>query len=489
MSHFIPRLCLSLALLTASIPASYAQAAGAAGNAAGAGASGSGAVGAASQAGAPTGQSGAGSTGTRGATQSGASQEPGSGPAGYAAAASPGSDPRLPPASKPGALTLRQVLERARQNNPTLLAAAQNLRAVRAQELQAGVRANPYFGVAASDVSEPAYQNNPYNYAVQVSRLFERGDKRAYRLDNARATTAQTEAQLQDTVRQTELSVRQAFTTMLIAKEALQLSQAQLKDFRHEVEIGNERYKAGDLGKLDFERLDLQLGSFEADEQNAEITVEQAADQLQALMGVQASSPDFDITGLIVPPPLTQTHEEVLATALQRRPDLRAAEFAVTAADATAKLAISQGKADPTLEVEYDRTGTENSGGFNVNIPIRIFDKNQGNKETTRLQADAARLTVQATRNQIHSDVNQAWSAYIHAKALSTRFGDHYLDESADVLSIARYAFDHGGLALIDYLDALRDARSSTSDALNAYSQTWMAIHTLSAATGTDLAP
>jgi cobalt-zinc-cadmium efflux system outer membrane protein len=72
---------------------------------------------------------------------------------------------------------------------------------------------------------------------------------------------------------------------------------------------------------------------------------------------------------------------------------------------------------------------------------------------------------------------------------LSNRFGEHYLDESADVLSIARYAFDHGGLALIDYLDALRDARSATSDALNAYSQTWMAIHTLSAATGTDLTP
>ena len=65
----------------------------------------------------------------------------------------------------------------------------------------------------------------------------------------------------------------------------------------------------------------------------------------------------------------------------------------------------------------------------------------------------------------------------------------HYLDESADVLSIARFAYDHGGLALIDYLDALRDSRSSTSDALNAYSQTWLAIHQLSEVSATELTP
>ena len=51
------------------------------------------------------------------------------------------------------------------------------------------------------------------------------------------------------------------------------------------------------------------------------------------------------------------------------------------------------------------------------------------------------------------------------------------------------HAFDHGGIALIDYLDALRDARASTSNALNAYQQTWLAIHQLSAATNQNLAP
>lgn len=408
----------------------------------------------------------------------------------YAAQAALGPDPRKAPASKPGALTLAEVLDQARAKNATLLAAAQNLRAVRAQELQAGVRQNPYLGVAGSDVTLPAEgASNPYSYSVQVSRLFERGGKRGLRLDNARATTKQTEAQLQDTERQTVLTVKTAFTHMLIAKEALELATASLKDFGHEVEIANDRFQAGDLGKLDYERLDLQLGGYESDEANDIITLRQASDQLQTLMGVETPNADFDIRGEVVPPVVTQTQSELVQAALDKRPDYAAARFGTTAAIANARLAVANGTADPTLEGEYDRSGTDNTAGFSVNIPLRIFDRNQGNKETANFQADASRFTETAARYQVISDVDQAWVGYTQAKRLADRFTEHYLDESRDVLSIAQFAFEHGGIALIDYLDALRDARSSTSDALNAFQQSWIAIHQLAAASATEVAP
>jgi cobalt-zinc-cadmium efflux system outer membrane protein len=407
----------------------------------------------------------------------------------YAASEHSVPDPRKSPTSKPGALTLNQILDLARAKNPTLLAAEQNLQAVRAQEIQAGVRQNPNLGVTGSDITEPSSSNNPYNYSVQVSRLFERGDKRKYRLEDARATTGQTKAQLEDSIRQTELTVKTAFTHMLIAKESLELASASLKDFGHEVDIANDRFKAGDLGKLDFERLDLQLGDYESDEANDLITLRQASAQLQTLIGVESPSDDFDITGDIIPPVITQTKDQLLQTALTNRPDYEAARFGTAAAIANARLAIANGTADPTLEAEYDRSGTENSAGFNVNIPLRIFDRNQGNKDTARFQANASRLTETAARYQVISDVDQAWVGYAQSKRLSDRYNSHYLDESQDVLSIAQYAFEHGGIALIDYLDALRDARSTTLNALNAYQQTWLAIHQLSAASASNLIP
>ncbi len=407
----------------------------------------------------------------------------------YAASASAGLDPRKPPSAKPGALTLQMVVDLAKAKNPTLLAAEQNLRAVRAQELQAGVRVNPTLAITSQNVTEPASENNPYFYSAQVSRLFERGEKRRWRLDYAKANTAQTAAQLEDTIRTTILTLKTAFTQMLTAKQALELSAASLKDFRHEIEISNDRFQAGDLAKLDFERLDLQLGQFESDESANIVLLRQASDQLQTLIGYDAPRPDFDITGDIVPPVITQDQPTLVQQALAARPDYAAARAAVTAAQANVRLATANGTADPTLEAEFDLTGPERSFGGSVNIPLRLFDRNQGNKETARFQADASRFTETAARNQVVSDVDQAWIGYTESKRLSDRYSQHYLDESTDVLSIAQFAFEHGGIALIDYLDALRDARAATSNALKAFQATWVAIHQLSAASATELIP
>jgi cobalt-zinc-cadmium efflux system outer membrane protein len=175
--------------------------------------------------------------------------------------------------------------------------------------------------------------------------------------------------------------------------------------------------------------------------------------------------------------------------ALVARPDYHAAHLGVAVADANVKLAYANGTADPTLEADYDRNGNDNSAAFSLSIPLRLFDRNQGNKETSKYVAQASRFTELAARNQVIGDVDQAWIGYANAKVLSDRYNGHYLDEAKDVLDISRFSYEHGGLALIDYLDALRQSRSVTSDALNAYAQTWMAIHQLSFASATEVIP
>jgi cobalt-zinc-cadmium efflux system outer membrane protein len=389
----------------------------------------------------------------------------------------------------PAPLTMQQAVDLARSRNPTLLAAEQNLLSVKAQEVQAGLRQNPYFAIAGSNLTEPDSNANPYAIGLGVGRLFERGEKRRWRLDSARSTTVETDADLQLTVQQTILAVRTAFTNLIIAKAAKKLADDNLADFKKEIAIGQDRYKAGDLAKLDFERLDLQLAQFESDDSNAITTMQQASDQLQVLLGIDKPSADFDVTGDVAPPPVNLTLDDLEAKALAARPDLKAAVAAVAVADAGIKLAYANGTADPTLEADYNRNGLDNSVGFNLNIPIRLFDRNQGNKQTARFTAEASRFTVTALHNQVVSDVDQAYSGYINSRLLSDRYNGHYLAESKDVLDIAHFSYEHGQLALIDYLDALRDARSVASDALNAYQQTWIAIHQLSFVTATDIAP
>jgi cobalt-zinc-cadmium efflux system outer membrane protein len=385
---------------------------------------------------------------------------------------------------------MQQAVEQALAHNPVLLSAQQNLLSMKGQEVQAGVRANPNLFLSGTDVSLGA--NNPaspYSYDVGVSRLFERGQKRRWRLDIAHATTAQTEGLYHDQIRQVTLQTKQAFTTLLLAKAVLKLAQDNLSSYRHQLQINHDRYDAGDIGKLDYERLDLQLAQFESDESGAEMNLVQASDQLQTFMGYQQPSRTFDISGDLIPTPVPTSLTDLEQRALSARPDYQAAQAAVRVADANVKLTYANGTTDPVIQGDYQRAATYNSAGFSVNLPLRIFDRNQGNKDTSKYLAAASRFGEVAAQNQVYSDVDQAWIGYTTSKVLSDRYNGHYLAEAKDVLSIAEFAYQRGGLSLLDYLSALQDDRTTSLNALNSYAQTWMAIHQLSFASATEVIP
>jgi outer membrane protein, heavy metal efflux system len=387
-------------------------------------------------------------------------------------------------------LTLQQALEMARTRNPTLLSGQQHVIATKANEITAGLRQNPNFQISGSDVSLPASNPaSPYSYAANVNRLFERGEKRRWRLDIAHATTDLTQNQYKDTERQTALAVKQAFTQMLAAKAALQISDDNLESYRRTVDLSKVRLNAGDISATDFERIDLQLAEFESDYDNARLNLLQSSDQLQLLLGIEKPTNTFDITGTLDPPSITAPLAQIEQQALQSRPDYLAAQRSVRLADSNIRLADADGTTDPTIGGEYERTATYNSAGFQVSIPLRIFDRNQGEKERTRYEAQSSRFAETAARNQVVNDVEQAWAGYETAAAMAKRYHGHYLEEATRVRDNLEFSYRRGGTTLLDYLDALRDYRQTNLDALNANTQVWLAIHQVSFAAATEIIP
>jgi outer membrane protein, heavy metal efflux system len=387
-------------------------------------------------------------------------------------------------------LTLEQAIDIARAKNPTLLSAQQHVKATKASEITAGLRQNPSFTISGSDVSLSATNPaSPYSYSANVTRLFERGEKRRWRLDVAHATTDVTQSQYKDTERQTILQVKQSFTNLLAAKAALKIADENLDGYRKTVGLSKVRRDAGDISETDFERIDLQQAEFESDYDSAKLNLTQASDQLQVLLGIAKPTDTFDITGTLDSPIFTATMAQVEQEALTARPDYQAALESIRLADANVKLAEADGTTDPTIGGEYERSATYNTAGFQVSIPLRIFDRNQGEKERTRYEAQSSRFAEIAARNQVVSDVDQAWAAYEAATALAKRYNGHYLAEAEHVRDNVEYSYRRGGTTLLDYLDALRDYRQVKLDALNANQQVWLSIHQLSFAAATEILP
>jgi cobalt-zinc-cadmium efflux system outer membrane protein len=386
-------------------------------------------------------------------------------------------------------LTLPQLLDLAHRANPTLLSAAQHLAGVRAQEITAGLRANPIGILGGQLFTASADDPNPYFYQAGVQRLFERGNKRQSRLDNARSTTTLTSFQLDDQRRQTDLGIRQAFSRMLYAQQAVAISRENLEGYRKTVALMKVRLDAGDMDQTDFDRVELQLAGFESDLDNAELTLRQGSIVLQTLVGIATPTDNFAIAGTLDPPRITATLDDLRSAALVNRPDLKAAQAQVDVNATAVKLAIANGTADPTIESEYERSGHVNTFGANINIPLRLFDRNQGEKERTRFELESSRLALTAAQNQVVSDVDSAWAAYLAAQSQSVRYRSKYLSEAAHVRDNLEFSYRNGNSTLLDYLSALSDYRMVNLAALNAQLQLLLSIEQLSYAAHTEINP
>lgn len=387
-------------------------------------------------------------------------------------------------------LTLAQVLDLAQRSNPTLLANAQHLSAVRAEEITAGLRQNPNAIAGGSMVTlGPDDRYGPDFYNAGVQRLFERGNKRAIRLENARSTTSLTDFQLDDQRRQTDLAVRQAFSRMLYAQAALDISRENLEGYSKTVALMKVRLDAGDIDRTDFDRIELQLAGFESDLANAELTLKQGSIALQTLLGISTPSDTFAITGSLTPQPVALTVDDLRNSALANRADLKAAQAQVDVNISAVKLAKANGTADPTIEAEYERSGNANTAGGSINIPLRIFDRNQGEKQRAAYELESSRLAYTATRNQVLSDVDSAWAGYQSSVTVEARYRDKYLGEAAHVRDNLEFSYRQGNSTLLDYLSALSDYRQVNLTSLNAKLQLLLSLEQLAYVTQTEIVP
>lgn len=389
-------------------------------------------------------------------------------------------------------LSLQEALDIAHRENPTLHAVRAHTSAVQAGEVTASLRPNPVFTSANEDfnVFNPSKFDpvNTQEYTQNLAWLIERGGKRQARINDARLTTAVANATLSDAERQLDLQVKLSFVSYLLSRETLKLAEDNLHGYAQVIEANHVRLTAGDISQTDFDRIKIEEASFQSDVLTARTSMLQARSQLAALLGI-ADATKLNVTGQLSPTPVQETLGALQQAALQHRPDYLAARQNVQKADADLTLARANAATDVSVGPEYKRNGPDNTIGVVFQIPLRVFDRNQGEKLRTSRELESSRYAEEAVRLQVLSDVRQAWDAYQSALERHNLYTQDYLQRSETVLERLTFSYQHGATSLLDYLDAIRSHRDVQLGALTADSQALAAIHQLSFATATELMP
>jgi cobalt-zinc-cadmium efflux system outer membrane protein len=362
-------------------------------------------------------------------------------------------------------LTWEQVKQRFITANPTLIAGQINIDESKAQEVTAFLRPNPNMGIGLDQIQPfPATPYRPFAYVLPLitfDYLHERQHKRELRLESAQHATKIAVSQQADQERTLLFDLRNAFVQTMQAKALLALAKEELDYFDKQYGITQERFRAGDIAEMDMQRIHLQRVQYESDYQTALTNLRTAKITMLTLLNQRTPVDQFDIDGKFDFNPRIDPLEHFHDLALAQRPDLRAALQSVEKAEIDHKLAVANGSTDPTFSLDIGRNPPLTFYfGVGVNIPLRIFDRNQGEKLRTEIDIRRTQKLRDATQAQVFNDVDSAYFALASAVALLTPYKSTYLAEASAVREKVAFAYQRGGAALLDYLQAQQDYRN-----------------------------
>ena len=396
------------------------------------------------------------------------------------------------------AMTWEEVRARFEANNPTLLADKVSIDEAKAQQITAYLRPNPQLTLAADGTQIASDKGvwRPFAGTYEtptVSYLHERQHKRELRLESAQKGTQISEANHADLERTLLFNLRGAFVATLQAKAVLRLAKDNLSYYDNLLDISQTRFSVGDISRIDLDRLELQRVQYESDVQSAEVNLRTAKIQLLTLLNDRTPVEQFDVTGLFDFGDKLMSQDEFRKIAVDTRPDLKAAVEAVDKAQTDRKLAIANGSTDPVLSAWYTHNSSNNNPfgintlGVSVSFPLRIFDRNQGEKLRTQLDIDRTEKLTAAAQALVFSDVDSAYAVVNSSLSLLQPYKAKYLQQAVRVRDTVAFSYQHGGASLVDFLNAQSEYRTVELSYLNLIGSCLTAAAQLNLAVGREV--
>ncbi len=374
-------------------------------------------------------------------------------------------------------LTLQQAEQLFAANNRELLAAKRAVEAAEAETLIAGQRPNPVLSLGLSSVNVNRGQGNQnqngatsvwdktYNSALQVSQLYERGNKRELRTAVAESAVKAFSFDFKETYRQQALNMAIAYFDLKLAQDTLRIQQDNVSAYDKTLQAAQLRLKAGDVASADVARIRVDALRGRNDLRQAEATLQKAQSLLAYLLGKDQEAPS-----LVAADPWPSLAAEQAAAAesswLAQRSDVQAAEARMEQAQQARKLAESLKTRDLTWSLAYQHFPGQEPGsapdtvGASVSIPLFTNYRYEGEAARAEVEYTSAIEAKAQVSAAAMAEMRRARADLQAALDKNQRFDQHILTEAQTAADAAEFAYQHGAMSVMDLLDARRILRS-----------------------------
>jgi cobalt-zinc-cadmium efflux system outer membrane protein len=373
--------------------------------------------------------------------------------------------PPEPPVDRSGpTVTEAALLDRWINESPEVLSWRTEIGAARFDVVTASLFPNPYVQVSSLSTHQGFVPpDSQFNFLVQVQQELPVLGQISARVDEASAVLRATELDVMVQVWSGYAGLRSAMVARAFADEASRMYEHNLTELDRIIGIVTARASAGAIPRYDLLRVQLTAVTMRANLRESLLDRRTAEGQIVSMLAVPGvDTAPVERAGLM---PITYpaVESELIELAIARRPDLEQARRQATASRASAARQRAEVVPIPSIWVgSYMGASTYSSslvGG--IQMPIPIFDQNQG--DIGNAEADAAGFDdeAQALDARIRIEVVQASRRVTEARAALDSFGQG-VTLSEEVIRLAEVSYQGGRFMIADLFDAygaLWDAR------------------------------
>ena len=405
-------------------------------------------------------------------------------------------------AQEKASITLEDLVQESLARNRDVMALRQ--RVVQAQGLarQAGVRPAPTLEAEAAS-GRPAGSVGENEFTAAFVQPVETFGKRKDRVRVAELAIKLARAELDQRSVQITYDIEVAYLAVVNDRQKIAVFDRLSETLRESQRLIEARVREGDAARLDAQLLTVE--SSRADAQHSSATGQLAAAEMD-LRRVTGLALTDALPSVISPTTgkLSLSVEQLIARALDKRPDLRTARLLEQQSEAETTLAKAEARPDVTLSARYahEDTGFEHVYGFTsagvltpiqeqyntisvgVSVPLMSQRRSRGAIEAAAAGAASARLSREYLQSTIPLEVRSAYERWTAAVRTRDLLRDGVVDQSNKNLAVIRQAYQLGQLRLLDVLHEQRRLTETDLAYLDAGFQAERALADLERATG-----
>jgi cobalt-zinc-cadmium efflux system outer membrane protein len=350
-------------------------------------------------------------------------------------------------------MTFDEIAVLATQNHPGIKQAKRQAEAFHGAWVQAGLKTNPTIGYSAEEMTDESSGLHGITFSQPITPKYKRNARQAAVSKEYQVAQQAYQIQCRKSINDAMLTAYRltfAYQKYVILDELTRIAQEAQR-------TSGELLQANETARSAFLDIKIQADRRQIEQREAEIVYRTACKELVNLLGL----PEGELIGIAdsvesLPPELDES--AMLAEILACSPEVLQAYAEVEAAKARLRQQCAEAGLDyeTNAKIAYNSETKLSEFSVGVAIPLRLFDRNQGNIKKAQSELSAAHRNVERVQKLITQQYGRQWGDYQTARSRLAAYKENILPEALELRTLAFEAYRRGEYSSHEMLESQR---------------------------------